>query len=251
MKGKEDVCRLCGQVKRLIKAHVIPDCFQSPLKGDDKKMVKIDLKNDSKGINSYSFSIDGQILCKECDNSFSAVEKYTSSLLDKIRNHTLASIRQQKSKGGHTDYYYQADLAKVKKCLLSILWRMSISKLPYLKSVNLGPLEDLLKSRLHSDQLMAPEFFPVMLYSLKQVNDLKAQAMSTELPKLKYNGSALYVFHIPEFLIFFYATKNASFEPDGMSLRPDGTLLVGEDNGILSQQYLNAYYKTLPTTRRR
>jgi hypothetical protein len=59
----------------------------------------------------------------------------------------------QRAKPNHTnqDYFYSVqeyDYASLKLCLLSILWKMSVSRRPEFNSIRLGPFEEPIRQML-------------------------------------------------------------------------------------------------------
>lgn len=122
---------------------------------------------------------------------------------------------------------------------------MSVSKKEFCKNVSLGPLEPVLRERLKTGEVMDLHFFPMTILSLKNVNNVKARFLCVDTPPLKFNGSRMYVLHLPEFLIFYNASKKVQFNASDLSFRPDGLLNIGEEQQGQSNKYLNTFYRTI------
>lgn len=250
MAGKIGICKLCGHEKKLIKAHIIPECFQHSLKGENNSMSVIHLNNDNRVQHVNDFMFDKGILCKDCDGSFSPSEKYTSKFLEEFRNGMKQAEKVTIDRKGNKDYYLLADNFQIKNCLLSILWRMSISGRYHFDSVNLGPLEEKLKRMINSLAIMANSFLPFTIFSLKSLDNLKAKGLSPVVPKYSYKAIDTYVLHIPEFLIFFYASDDVPSELGLSSIRNDQVIVIGEENGANLSAYFSKIYPSLPNNPR-
>lgn len=239
-----NICKFCGETKPLIKAHIIPKCFQDAVKDDRNEMLILRTFNQSI-VKTQDFLFDKALLCQECDNSFSHDENYTATLLSQIRSGKISPVQTLSVRGGQ-DRLYNVDQRKVKRCLLSILWRMSISKKDYFMSVDLGPLEIELKSRLNIENIMDQKFFPVTILSLNNSVNWKARMLCTDSPPLKFLGHRMYVLHLPNYLIMYHASKQVTFNPDNLSFRANGLINIGEETKGVTNIYLNNYYKSFP-----
>ena len=107
---------------------------------------------------------DSEILCADCDNKFSPWENYTAKLLMTAG----AYERYREAKPGE-DFYRipEYDYASLKLCLLSILWRMSISNLPSFRRIALGPFEAVIRRMLVDKNPGRTDEFPVFIVRLK------------------------------------------------------------------------------------
>jgi hypothetical protein len=123
----------------------------------------------SKELNSHPKRLrtgqyDSEILCADCDNKFSPWENYTAKLLMTAG----AYERYREAKPGE-DFYRipEYDYASLKLCLLSILWRMSISNLPSFRRIALGPFEAVIRRMLVDKNPGRTDEFPVFIVRLK------------------------------------------------------------------------------------
>jgi hypothetical protein len=84
-------CKLCGQDKKLVKAHVIPASFFRPLRSEKNSPLLITAGNYVKRapIGVY----DKTILCEACEKQFGIWDDYAQSLL--IQNFQKASCSEK------------------------------------------------------------------------------------------------------------------------------------------------------------
>lgn len=134
--------RGCGNNKKLIKAHVIPESFFVGLKSSDRAPLEISQK---KGVYPKRRPIgvyDKTILCRECEDKFQEVDNYGQrSLLANEEKHRKVEID-----GILTGFIVKdIDYNLLKRFFFSVLWRASISRHNFYSRINLGPHEDKIK----------------------------------------------------------------------------------------------------------
>jgi hypothetical protein len=213
-------------------------------------MAVVHLKNGNKVqiVNDYAF--DKEILCEICDGSFSHSENYASKFLTNALSGIIEPFKTVNDNAGNIDIYYSANIFLIKKCLLSILWRLSISSRKHFSEVRLGQREDMLKARLNDDSIMDPQFFPFTIFSLKNANNQKAKGFSPVVPRFEYNGIETYVMHLHEYLIFFYAGESIPENKGLSSVKSDAIISIGEAADRNLQLYLQKIYPGLPNNPR-
>src|SRR6266446_7538891 len=77
-------CQLCGEDKKLIKAHIIPQCLYMPIQEPypEERMIRISKKPGIYPKRSPTGVHDNGILCAGCDNRvFGNWDKYAGKLL--------------------------------------------------------------------------------------------------------------------------------------------------------------------------
>jgi hypothetical protein len=154
---------MCGEENPLIKAHIIPRTFFEILKGDKKCTVLVE----PKAIRQVQFpqagDMDPNILCFECDNKFSVLDKYGFKILGapqpKFRYVNPVT-------GNEVGSVIECDTDKLRRFVLAVLWRASISR--RWDTVSLGQHEpkvlerifDLTLSRLTSTRFLSTGSIP-------------------------------------------------------------------------------------------
>ena len=150
--------------KKLIEAHIIPRCQLQPLNSPSGPMVLVGKDTYAKRLQMGQY--DNKILCADCDNKYASWEDDTADLLVKAD----AYDRFQQARPGENFYTIQDyDYASLKLCLLSILWKMSVSDRDVFKEVRLGKFEAtirrMLLERIEVARMSSPWPFVVLSVS--------------------------------------------------------------------------------------
>lgn len=136
------ICKGCGEDKKLIKAHVIPESFFRGLKDGDKA-PRIHSTED--GVHPKKAPIgvyDQEILCFDCEQVFKKVDDYGYKVLIKEEDNLETLEHDGKIVGYRAN---NIDYEFLKLFFLTVLWRASVSKHYFYSGVNLGALEKKLK----------------------------------------------------------------------------------------------------------
>jgi hypothetical protein len=156
-------CRLCGEDKKLIKAHIIPQCLYTLLQEPypAEPMIKIFKKSGAYPKRTPTGEYDDGILCADCDNHvFGNWDEYAGKLL------------LQKVDMNTTQRYYivqDYDYPSLKLFFLSVLWRMSVSTRPSFERVRLGPHEAQIHDMLLRKDPGPSETFPINWLRVLQI----------------------------------------------------------------------------------
>ena len=242
----EGLCQFCLETKQLVsKSHIIPKSFLKWSKNEANSITIISPEKKHWPANDFFF--EGGILCEDCECKFSKAENYTFRFLDKVQNEQIHPINEIPNPVGKV-LHYNVNTTPVKKCLLSILWRMSISKKDYFKFVDLGNAEIKLRNALWSDDFMKDKFFPILIGTSKHINNIKARFIKVPNRKTrikKHDASVFeYEFLLPNFVILYYSTSNYNGSVEGLSLIENQNLLMYFENGKLTNEF---YKKIIPS----
>ncbi len=149
-------CQLCGEDKKLIKAHIIPQCLYTPLKNPSGPIMQVFKTPDTPPRRTPTGEYDTGILCADCDNhKLGCFDRYAGELL--LKNLDVNTTKK---------YYVvqEYSYSSLKLFFLSVLWRMSVSTLPSVKKVKLGPFEAQIRDMLLRKDAGPPETFPIVLH---------------------------------------------------------------------------------------
>ena len=140
-------CRFCDQDKpALAKAHVIPRSFFKRVRGAAKYSVELHVsENGIKEKPEQAGHYDCNILCEECERKFSPYDAHGHSVFTKV----FEKPNIYRDDDGFECAYLLPDVnyALFKLFVLSVLWRASVSQLPFYRNVHLGQShEDRIKS---------------------------------------------------------------------------------------------------------
>ena len=137
-------CRLCGEDKELISAHLIPKWAYRDISGTGGEGTDIVLAAKGKTKRRPVGTYDKNILCGECDNFIGQYDAYGKEVIlgKKLEN-----------KGQHHYLINGVDLDKFTLFLLSVAWRESISNAEESELVKIGPYEERIRTILLDRQL--------------------------------------------------------------------------------------------------
>lgn len=114
-------CRLCGEEKKLIKSHIVPEGFYKNMYDDKNRLF---LSSQSR--NDFITMQKGQreeLLCKECDSNLIG-NKYDKYGIQVIRDR----LHIQPFTDNEKEIWVGLDYNKFKIFLLSVLWRAHIAQ---------------------------------------------------------------------------------------------------------------------------
>ena len=134
-KNNVGICKLCLQERELRNSHIIPEFLYKPTY-DDKHRAN-DTNTDASTVRFSQKGLREHLLCDVCEGHLNVFETY------------FANIWYDKSATPKKLMYYGSETLSVKVnyadfklFYLSVLWRASVSTLPYFSRVNLGPYEE-------------------------------------------------------------------------------------------------------------
>jgi hypothetical protein len=150
-------CRKCGLQKTLVKAHAIPRSFFKKLRGADKHSIQVDF--DAKRLMSFwqAGVYDDAILCHECEASFSDLDRYGFEILGCLRLDKPILDERRRERAYRIE---PCDTQRLKRFVLGVLWRASVSSAPFYEYCELGSAYEsaFLQRIFSSDPLPAEDF---------------------------------------------------------------------------------------------
>jgi len=174
-------CKFCHKNRKLIKAHVIPQAFFRELTGKKRPSLLITDTIGTFPKRSPIGQYDKQILCGDCEPQFGDWDNYAQDFL--LRENGFQEIK----KGGEGVVGYavdQFDYEKLKLFFISLLWRASVSQLPFYKNVNLGPYESVAYEHIKTRDPGEEDTFSI---SLIKYSDPIGKAIIEPIPARWFN----------------------------------------------------------------
>ncbi|MEW8624162.1 MAG: hypothetical protein AB2551_00245 [Candidatus Thiodiazotropha sp.] len=154
------ICKGCGENKKLIKAHAIPESFFVGLRDGDKAPL---LTTDKDGHYPKKTPIgvyDSEILCRECEDRFQEVDDYAQRLLIKEVD-THEEIISESVLLGYI--VKNINYSLLKRFFVSVLWRASISTHEFYSRINLGPFEEDIRQIIWSGEERGKGYYDCIL----------------------------------------------------------------------------------------
>lgn len=219
--NKEGLCKYCKCRKKLCKAHIIPECFY--VKKKDEPFFQIQADNFVKRLPVGYY--DTEIICRQCDNTFSEDENYASKIFKD--DYLQAYKSEEKYILNKQAFTYD----KIRRFVLSMLWKASVSSSNGCLCVNLGDYEDVVLRILKGEET---DLFKILIVKFKE----KEMNGVVAIKKSRVGGNITYALICRGFV--FYVIPRLGFnvknEPyNNLFLTPDRMVIEEVDknfNGI-------------------
>ena len=155
-----DLCKLCLQNKKLIKAHIIPEGFFRVLRSGD---LAPELYTNTPGTHPKRFPVgecDLSILCSSCDNTLAPWDTYAQDVLLQQLPSARTIVSQDRTVARIIDEF---DYQKLKLFFISLLWPASVSTRSFYKRISVEPFEEQLRTMILAGKPGGPDDFAVLL----------------------------------------------------------------------------------------
>ena len=229
-------CRLCRKEKPLIEAHILARSILEVLQSTAGSLMSISKDVESHPKRLPTGSYDKEILCADCDGIFSPWENYTAELLYKVAGKYRAK--------GTTWFYFipDYDYVKLKLCVLSILWRMSISNRPEFRNVTLSPEhENELRELILAKDPGPPDRFSV---AWMQLSDHIGTRSVLGTSRSVQTQQKIYNLGLPGFIAIIKVGIDHIRHPfQGVIMAPDKPLFVGLKENRLEDDWKPTFHK--------
>lgn len=194
-------CKYCGQLKTLVKSHIIPRSL-------------CDIK---------SFGIyDDELFCKACEDKFMIYDAYAFQILNEQGSHRKTLRDQQ---GRVLGVYYETfDYNKLKLFFMSVLLRAGLSNVFFFKHVKISQYLGQLKEALDAGQAPAANDFAVFL---AYYDEIKRGPVMFPPAQQKIEKIKFYHFHIGHVVFYIKVDRrDPSQELQPIILQPSGRLFL-------------------------
>jgi hypothetical protein len=243
MKG---ICKLCQLGKDLRRSHIVPEFMYQHLYDNDPKRfytLKIDLEEmdkstsriEQKGIREY-------LLCDECEGKMGKYEDYAAETIyaKRLGNETYITESSASPDHQYFVYYYAGfDYKSFKMFMMSILWRLLISKSFHTPEVPADTLEKL-RAALFAENPLAYDDFGCLVQVILYEEGMIAGKFILQPYVTGENQNIINVL-IDGFMYSFYLdSKPLSDERKAVFVKPDGTMeiigrIIFNDEFLLAQ----------------
>lgn len=171
MKKIEGICKLCLGKKVLVsQSHIIPNFIYKKMKDETDRFYQYRLDGiaiSEKGIPFQTGYFEKHIFCSECETQMSKWEDYFKRFLYGGFNSSadIPSAKKLKNQEGIEFFdFIDVDYRKFKLLILSILWRSSISTLPFFRGISLGEKhEAILRKMIHHNDPGELDDYPFLI----------------------------------------------------------------------------------------
>jgi hypothetical protein len=180
-RARRKVCKLCRKPSaKFVKAHAgIARSFFHDFRGSDPNSVLVNVSGKGKLARRIQAGIwDDEILCPDCETKFSALDGYGWEVLGKP-DLSQPYFDQNVQLVG---YRIQCDTDKLRRFILSSLWRASVSKIPEYQKLYLGIHETPIIERVFDGTPLRPDEYPTSVLFLD--NDYLGKGLHMIFPPL-------------------------------------------------------------------
>lgn len=194
------ICKLCGEDKKLVKAHIIPAAFYEP------HMSQLSLMFDGDELHPRRQPVgfyDKEILCSGCEKRFDVWDDYAFKLL-----HERASERKTvaASAGGLSAEIYESyDFEKLKLFFMSVLLRADLSEHFFWQHIELKQRRKTLAKYILKNRLPPKESFGVYLTRFSN-SDTHPLFLPPDVDRV--GGSVFYRFYMGRFQFHIKVDKS-------------------------------------------
>jgi hypothetical protein len=206
-------CRQCKSPST-IKAHIIPASFTHLARDGEKNLAQVSMRG---GPQTQSGIWDPGILCQACDGVLGRYDAYT-----------IAFIRHQQDvapKEYRPFNVDDADVAKLLRFAMAVIWRASLSDRHEFKHVDLGPYEEKFRQTLF-DEAPLPTAFETLIFRYQSATHPTHQFIRLPVVR-KHNGARYYDFIAAGWnFIIKVGQAPLSFEMQHFALRENSTAFV-------------------------
>ena len=217
-------CRYCGEDKKLIKAHVIPEAFFRRLRVDQDPPRLLTNKENEYPKRAPVGVYDSEILCETCEVKFGDWDNYAQYLLgEELRN--CSPITANGNIAGYEVTTYDYELLKL--FFISLLWRASVSVHPFYSKIKLGPYEAKAKQFLEQRNPGSADDFSV---TLAKFDHPLGETIFDPYPE-KWDGINYYRFYLGSYVAHIKTDKRIVPEPHSLIiLAPNRSLVIIKRN---------------------
>ena len=163
---RNKACKLHKQpTNDFVKAHAIPRSFFHEFRGSDPNSVLVNVSGKGKLARRIQAGVwDDEILCRHCESRFSDLDTCGWEILGNPDLSQPFLDRDFQLVG----YAVSCDTDKLRRFVLSVLWRASVSKIPFYQHLRLGIHEKSVINRVFDATPLLPDEYPITVFFLEK-----------------------------------------------------------------------------------
>jgi len=220
-----DTCRLCGTAQeKFQKSHIIPDFMYRDLKNSQSQILRMRMPFGKRLRHIPTGFYEKPLLCTSCEKMIGAWESYAEKMLTR-NNHF--EVPKDKTAGELIRLVEDVEYKRFKLFLLSIVWRASVSNLPFFSEVFLGKEhEGRIGQMLLKDDPGEEDDYPVTLI-VPEGPAGKNLSIGQPYKNKNAANAVRYLFPICEVIYLFHISKHGQDDANKLTaIKKDNTMKV-------------------------
>lgn len=172
-------CKFCRlEVAQKVEAHIIPKAIFLDVKQDNEQLYEMGVRGNKKRRPIGVW--DSSIWCLKCENKYTRIDTKGIEIIRCLQKEKCGTslTKDVRTSGGNTSDLH--DFA------LFVLWRASTASVPFYSSVQLGPIEERLRTALISDDVFSKNKFTMFVLSLNDPPDAIVQPIRMRIEGVNF-----------------------------------------------------------------
>lgn len=220
------ICKLCGEDRPLIRAHIIPESFFRELRDDGPAPLIVTNKPGAYPKRAPIGVYDQELLCAACEARFGRFDDYGAEVLLNRRDELFKPIAHNSEVLAFAaDGIDQGVLSTF---FVSVLWRAAATSQMFFANIKLGPFQDIAKQVLVGATPENVHIFATVLSrwtASKKREDLTTAMMNPFAER--WDGINAYRLYFGEHVAYIKVDKRPYTEPwKSMQIGAQKTLFV-------------------------
>lgn len=228
-------CRGCHNECHGVKSHIIPESFFRLIRGEENTLKIISNTPGEYAKKAPIGVYDTAILCRNCEKVFAKYDDYGARVL--LNKDNLLPIEIN----GNTIGYRLVgiDTSLIKLFFVSVLWRASVSTMPFYQKVSLGKLEAIAKQMVWESDASSAHTFSFVLAKFSGEDSIN-KAMLDPHPE-RWFGVLYYRFYLAGYVLYIKASSSPTpykfrkfiSNNDELQIVNRGLLTASKEYGVL------------------
>lgn len=202
------LCALCRTNSDLQSSHIIPEFFYRLIYDTKPRRFQIVSTTASEPETFAQKGLREPLLCRTCEQKLGQWEHRSKATF--VDGKGLKATQQ-----GRRILLQGLDYKTFKLFQLSLLWRMSVSSLPFFREVDLGPHDEVVRRALLNDDPLRPDQYPCWMIAI-EINGHPVTDWMLEPSLTKLDGHHIYWLVITGIMFSFYVGSH----PPPPEIRP-------------------------------
>jgi hypothetical protein len=211
-------CALCLNDRSLCDSHIIPEFVYESLYDEKHRFHVVSAEPDERARYKQK-GLKESLLCEQCETQFSKHESYAKSVL---KGGVALNARREGSLIVLSGLNYHA----FKLFQLSILWRAGVSKSEFFQKVQLGPHEEVLRTKLLNNDPGTSTAYGCVMWGITMLPG-ESPALIMQPTRTRIHGHVTYKFMFGGLVwVFFVTSQEIAYPFNQCIVKENGETVV-------------------------